>query len=218
MSHYLARLVERTLGTARRVEPIIAPLFAAAPLSEISQEPLAPTRPTSPEVQPATAATSSRPATPEFPPVTAATPSPPSLVRQKTNSAAIFKLAQQNSIELIPEALLVLPKQSPAPAVGQQEPAAVIAALPKRSALPAQPRRRPFVRQSKHEPPSLVSAHFLAPPNESTSQPPIVRVTIGRIDVRAAPAPAAPTRKTAPLNGPKLTLDAYLKARKEGAR
>ena len=218
MSHYLARLVERAVGTVGRVEPIIAPLFAAAPLSEISEKPLAPARPTSPEVPRATAATPSRPATPEVPPATAATPSPPSLVRQETNSAAIFNLAQQNPIELIPEALLVTPKQSPAPAVGQQEPTAVIAALPKRSAFPAQARRRPFVRQSRHEPRSSVSAHFLAPANESTSQPPIVRVTIGRIDVRAAPAPAAPTRKTAPLSGPKLTLDAYLNARKEGAR
>jgi hypothetical protein len=64
----------------------------------------------------------------------------------------------------------------------------------------------------------LVSAHFLAPPNEPASEPPIVRVTIGQIDVRTTPAPAAPTRKTATPSGPKLTLDAYLKARKEGAR
>jgi len=109
MSHYLARLVERTLGTVRRVEPIIAPLFAAAPLSEIGEEPLAPARPTSPEVQLATAAKPARPATPEVPVATAATLSPPPLVRQETNSAAIFKLAQEDSIELVPEALPVPP-------------------------------------------------------------------------------------------------------------
>lgn len=206
MSHYLARLVERTLGTIRRVEPIIAPLFAAAPLSEIGEEPLAPARPTSPEVQLATAAKPARPAPPEVPVATAATLSPPPLVRQETNSAAIFKLGQEDSTELVPEALLVPPKQSPAPTVGQQEPPAGITALPKRPALPPQPQRSSFVRQSRHQRPLLAS------------EPPIVRVTIGQIDVRTTPAPAAPTRKTATPSGPKLTLDAYLQSRKEGAR
>jgi hypothetical protein len=43
-------------------------------------------------------------------------------------------------------------------------------------------------------------------------------VTIGRIDVRATPAPASPLRKPATAAKPVLDLDAYLKARKEGAR
>ena len=55
-------------------------------------------------------------------------------------------------------------------------------------------------------------------PNEPTSEAPIVRVTIGRIEVRAVPAPAAPARKPSRASGPKLTLDAYLKSRKEGTR
>jgi hypothetical protein len=54
--------------------------------------------------------------------------------------------------------------------------------------------------------------------HELRDEAPIVRVTIGRIDVRAAPAPVPPPRKTAIPAPPKLTLDAYLKSRKEGAR
>jgi hypothetical protein len=46
---------------------------------------------------------------------------------------------------------------------------------------------------------------------------PVVRITIGCIDVRAGPAPAASQRRPA-SEKPALTLDAYLKSRKEGAR
>ena len=42
---------------------------------------------------------------------------------------------------------------------------------------------------------------FAFQPNEWTEQPPIVRVTIGRIDVRATP-PAAPPRKSSARSEP----------------
>src|SRR5215471_19152159 len=38
MSHFLARLVGRARGTAPRAEPIIAPRFASAPITEIGTE------------------------------------------------------------------------------------------------------------------------------------------------------------------------------------
>jgi hypothetical protein len=59
--------------------------------------------------------------------------------------------------------------------------------------------------------------HDLLAPDESPVQPPIVRITIGRIDVRATP-PAVPLRKPSARSEPKLTLDAYLKSRREGRR
>jgi hypothetical protein len=47
---------------------------------------------------------------------------------------------------------------------------------------------------------------------------PTVRVTIGRVEVRALfPAPEAP-QPTPPPPDPRLTLDEYLKQRREGAR
>ncbi|MFN8570366.1 MAG: hypothetical protein U0Z44_23120, partial [Kouleothrix sp.] len=44
---------------------------------------------------------------------------------------------------------------------------------------------------------------------------PTVQVTIGRIEVRAAPAPAQATRRAA---APLLSLDEYLRQRSGGAR
>src|SRR5438093_1643798 len=44
MSHFLARLVERARGTAPRVEPVLAPRFAPAPIVEIASEVEAPPR------------------------------------------------------------------------------------------------------------------------------------------------------------------------------
>ena len=58
----------------------------------------------------------------------------------------------------------------------------------------------------------------VASPNDPRPEAPIVRVTIGRIEVRALAGADYAERKTAPRSAPKLTLDAYLKARKEGAR
>jgi hypothetical protein len=205
MSHFLTRMVERARGMVQRVEPIIAPLFAPAPLSEMSEEVVVPTQPTTSEIPLATETRSS----------------PPPLVRQETDSATPLNVTQKNSIEVTRQTLLVPPEisvQSPPSTVEQKEPSAHKATLPRRLPHPPQPQRRPLVRQSTREPRPLVSAHFPAAPAQSISEPPIVRVTIGRIDVRAAPGPAAPTRKTTPASGPKLTLDAYLKARKDRAR
>jgi hypothetical protein len=55
---------------------------------------------------------------------------------------------------------------------------------------------------------------MLAPPD--VPREPDVHVTIGRIEVRAMPEPK-PTR-TEPRKGAPLSLDDYLKGRREGAR
>lgn len=53
---------------------------------------------------------------------------------------------------------------------------------------------------------------------ESREQAPVVRVTIGRIEVRATSDSGPHSRKPARLPAPRLTLDAYLKSRKGAAR
>jgi hypothetical protein len=56
------------------------------------------------------------------------------------------------------------------------------------------------------------------PPIASKLAAPIIRVTIGRVDVRAEfPAPAAPAA-TRRAEAPSLSLDDYLKLRNEGKR
>ncbi len=47
--------------------------------------------------------------------------------------------------------------------------------------------------------------------------PPIIRISIGRIDVRAVAQPAAPVRPALPAS-PKTTLDEYLQGRNKGRR
>jgi hypothetical protein len=56
-------------------------------------------------------------------------------------------------------------------------------------------------------------------PAAATQGPPVIRVTIGRIDVRAdVPTPAPARAATTPLRAPMLSLDDYLKQRNEGKR
>ena len=77
--------------------------------------------------------------------------------------------------------------------------------------------RRPKSQTPAQQPLSRdhVSFSYVA---ESRDQAPVVRVTIGRIDVRVAPTPALSPRKPVRQVGPTLTLEAYLKERKEALR
>jgi hypothetical protein len=80
--------------------------------------------------------------------------------------------------------------------------------------------------QRAPQPDVLVSRHHARPVDQSradrdsaaSSEPPVVRVTIGHIDVRAAtrPAPAAPRPK--PAQRPRLSLEDYLSQRERGER
>jgi hypothetical protein len=63
---------------------------------------------------------------------------------------------------------------------------------------------------------SLISARNHAAP--ISQERPVVRVTIGRIDVRAQFTPAAPGPASSPRKAATLSLDEYLKQRSEGKR
>lgn len=54
--------------------------------------------------------------------------------------------------------------------------------------------------------------------SEPSSPPTTIRVTIGRVEVRAIMPPAPPTRAKPALPGPALSLEDYLKQRNEGKR
>jgi len=65
--------------------------------------------------------------------------------------------------------------------------------------------------------PADIVTGLVASPQPAPAPPePTIRVTIGRVEVRAA-APAAPTRLPGP-SGPRLSLDAYLRSRRGGGR
>jgi len=218
MSHFLARLVERTRGTAARVEPLVTPRFAPTSMVEIASELEAPS-PAWSDHQPKVEKGSSSLA------------SVNEQARARKNEPKVLRESDKSSLsresmaaDPEPEQLLVSPTMVPADSKSvvrrpqardraalsvkngfvERESVAALTAKRPGSPTPATTTRRNFERT-------------LAAPNESSEQPPIVRVTIGRIDVRAT-APAAPSRKAPTRSEPKLTLDAYLKSRKESTR
>jgi hypothetical protein len=225
MTHFLARLAERARGAAPRVEPLIVSQFAPWDLSsgdtvsEITTEIEAPAAVTPPrELKPA-AATSPR----ESKPV------PRRAGRAASENAAQSLAAQTTSaeeekIEIVPEPLLIpqLPKHSQPLVVRQTQIERQVLEHPSGPAVLEKQPAKPKTRRQKSQTPAQQPlsrervAFSLAP--EPRDQAPIVRVTIGRIDVRAAPTPAPPPRKAAQPVPPVLTLDAYLKERKEGRR
>ena len=211
MSHFLARLVERARGTAARVEPMVAPRFAPTAIVEITSEIETP-RPERGDQQPTVEKKSSPRAVPHQEAPAA------------KGEAKILRESEKPSLPQQPEKLLVPMEKSVVNSTTIVRPS-----LSGDSPVPAMKngmvRRSSFTpsRSKRPRPPTPLTTtswnfeHDLLTPNESPQQQPIVRVTIGRIDVRATP-PAAPSRKSSTRSEPKLTLDAYLKSRREGTR
>jgi hypothetical protein len=211
MNHFLARLVERARGTARRVEPLVVPRFASTPVVEIASE-----VESSPlerrDQQPAVEEKSS----------------PRVLVQQeapaKKAGPDVLRLSEKSSLPEEPTKLLVPMEKSAVDSTAFVRPSSSIN-RPVPAVKNGMLRRNQFTAsRSKSPQPEtpLTTRHRtferdLLAPNESSKQPPIVRVTIGRIDVRATP-PTAPSPKSSTRSEPKLTLDAYLKSRREGRR
>jgi hypothetical protein len=226
MTHFLARLAERARGTALRVEPLIVSDFAPSDLSGIDTVSEITT-----EIEAPAAATPTGESKPPraTPPPRESKSVPPragqALVQNTPQSPPAETLdAGERKIEIVPEPLLIPqpPTHSQALVVGHtQIEHHVLEHSSERAVLekqPAKPKTRRLKSQtSAQQPlsPDHVAFSFAPEPRD---QAPIVRVTIGRIDVRAAPSPAPPTLKPRRPVGPTLTLDAYLKERKEGLR
>ncbi len=228
MSHFLARLVERTRGTAPRVAPLIAPRFAPGGIAEITEEGVAAAAAPPPSLTPQT---DTRLVAPKKSPLEAPQPRSTHPAPNESVAPEPESASAPDPIEIVEETLLVPVPAATAPqspdAAGTggsgplrrdvlphvQAPSAPPLAAhtnPPNGSRPAQPR--------PPTPPPRAKTPAIPPRPQSAAEPPIVRVTIGRIDVRAAPAPAGPARRPARDSKPKLTLDAYLKSRREGAR
>lgn len=202
MSHFLARLVDRARGTVPCVEPLVAPRFAPAPVFEGASEVEA--LPPGREQQPTIARQA--------------------LSAEKPGAKRVWEsekpsvLPENSAADREPEKLLVPMAEhstmlvKPARAANRAEPSGKNGKALVPAPVAKQPRQAtPLTTTSRNLERGLLA------PNESSEEPPIVRVTIGRIDVWATPI-AAPSRKSLTRSEPKLTLEAYLKSRKEGAR
>jgi len=218
MSHFLARLVERARGTGARVEPLVTPWFAPTPIVEIASEVETPSPERSDQQRTVKEKSSRREVVSQR------------LSSEKADAQTGRELEKSPlppeivASEPEPEKLLVPMETSvvdstafvrPSPAADRPVPA-VKNGIVRRNSVTAWRSKRlrpatPLKATSRN------LEHDLLRPNESPEQAPIVRVTIGRIDVRATP-PAGPSRKSPTRSEPKLTLDAYLKSRKEGRR
>ena len=228
MTHFLARLVERARGTAPRVEPLLPSRFAPALPA------------TAGAAQPGPGVTVGKNAAP--PPRAAAADSRASKADPETSAGPRETAAN--------EATRNSPHGNKEPATSNEEsdvPASTRALLlPLRRdeaepvpsptmtrsradpETPSRPGPNPPPTARRHRSPGEGSARSSRAGNASASheppgpaEAPVIRVTIGRIEVRAAsPSPPPASRGRAPraAAGPSLTLDHYLRARQEGRR
>ena len=227
MNHFLARLVDRTRGTAPQVEPLIAPRFAPTPVTEFATgvETLPPKHSREAQNTSQNEAPAQKIVRQEIEPRRAKE----SRSNEPAAAAEAEELLVRREIPVSPPPASIVRRIGPddvvvSPRTKGKEPKQ---SLPERatprpgSATPTTAHAAENVLAGIGDParPSATRVTFPArrQPNELQAEPPIVRVTIGRIEVRAE-TPPPPARKSPPRSKPTLSLDAYLKERKEGRR
>ena len=195
MTPFLARLVERSAPAPQGSTvplPVVPPLFAAGTMLE----PGAP-----PEIEGQRDMTSERAAPPS-----AAVP--------------VDTLTSPRSAEALPAASPSSVARTP-PAIDRElEPSRAQSAVPRslepRVSLGTDPDTRAGPTRAVARASPLAPAPRPAPPHQSQAAdaPPIVRVTIGRIEVRAvtSPAPAVPRSPAAPARRAGIALEDYLRS------
>jgi hypothetical protein len=218
VSDYLDRLVARALGVEPAVRPRLPSRFERV-------VPDAAVDPTEPAVDPRPAAHRLAPPVRNTlagaPDAAAAASTERPTVSRATGPAAVppdrLERAPAGSpvARAAPEEVRQPTARSEA-AAGPMTPAPTAAPSPAEG-LPPAVRPQPLVtlspvaqRRAARSPAVAVEA----PPRAAT---PVVRVTIGRVEVRAAPPPRE-VRAARSAPGPRLTLDAYLRQRDEGKR
>ena len=232
MTDYFTRLAERSLGITEGIQPLIAPRFA--PLDDqtlTAHEPTTSALESTPPIAP-------RPRGDASPldttPVSRKRPTAePAHVGPQTREPIARVETTPAFAETAPVASLLLP-DGPRRPLDESIPAPH--SLPSSAELPPVPiPAAPAAPELAKTPPVSSAIHSLAesvtdrpatpvadrgeehaiPEREPPS--PIVRVTIGRIEVRAV-SPVPPPTRTPPAKppGPRLTLESYLRARSEG--
>ena len=239
MSDFLGRLAERTLGHGAVVQPRLAPLFAgdgAALAADPSAAAEADDPGRSPSFVERATAPLRAPSRPDLAaPVTAASPSP----------VAEFGAVE---VAVTPPTALNHRIAARAPTAAQLSSAGRDAALQRSDladsepGLPSHPRGdratqvvedarplerhtptgpvafTPLVARPERVPGGTASIAATNEPRAVSRAEPAIQVTIGRIDVRAVqpPPPARPRPGRPPT--PQLTVDDYVKQRREGVR
>lgn len=221
------RLAERSLGVGEVVRARTASLFEASPAAEPLE--LAEER----EVAPAPRRAERRRESVAMLTPRDESPSPPALevVVEREAEAARAEQPSPASSEELPAApappAAEQATEPPSPARGAERdsppeapPPPTVVVRDRRPAVRTKPRAHEPVSGS--EPQGQVGSSLLvlplSPPAPervaarppAADEPPVVRVTIGRVDVRAV-LPAAPAERARPKRPPRLTLDEYLR-------
>lgn len=222
MSDFLGRMAGRALGTLPLSQPLIPSTFA----------------PDAGALQPVVDEIAARPETSPAPPIRITPPPNPARLPEPPESAAQIPMPEQ----AIPAQPVVAGRREMSPTVPFHEqtredaPASLASGPPAplrqppespqvRLTAPPEPHETlPLPQQPSRAATAAASSPHLEPPRQvavapAESAPPVIRVTIGRIDVRAEfPPAAAPRSAPARRPAPALSLDDYLKQRIEGKR
>ncbi|MEY2521161.1 MAG: hypothetical protein QOF24_2920 [Verrucomicrobiota bacterium] len=234
MSDYLTRLLERSLGIAPRIEPLIAPLHS--PSEQVLIEPIAPfdaggsakseasLRDITPddgeasflqtESAPPSASRELPEAPAEFATGKGGEPAQPSRPRPNVPLRQAFSPPTLEAVNWA---------SSPGASsiISQGNRAVLPPEITERRGPDARPREPIQLPPGKSRPvvqPEIIgprkAAALSSAPREqlSANQPPAIHVTIGRVEVRAVMAPSAPL-KAAAAPTPRISLEEYLKRR-----
>jgi len=203
MADYLTGLAARALGATPVVRPRPAAQFEPQPLeeAEVAAPVLTRGEPERVDATPPVRHASTEPPPLEHAagePALAAQAAAPRTVPARAGSRVRKRVRQaQRAEQIVPEEATMPPAypDQPEPAAATPTPRAVV---------------RPTTRRRRSEP--------AAPRQQVAREAPPVRVTIGRIEVRAVtPAAPAPQRRP-PRRPPPLSLDDYLEQRQSGRR
>ena len=218
MSDFASNVIARALGRAPAVQPRLPSLFESSlgcgglADSEVEvAEILTPTHTTTPSAQSAVA---SAHAPASVPPGGSSLliPNRPSSGAERTSP--ISPAQRQSRLRPTPANMERRVVARPEPSAPRRD--AIAAAEPAEPVtMGLRPAGAEQIRPSSAPLATVLSAEPRAERSASTSPAPIIRVTIGRIDVRLV-APARPLMPSVPSRKPMLSLEEYLRARNGG--
>jgi hypothetical protein len=218
MSDYLTRLIQRSLGIAPQIEPLIPPIHAPSSLtlsetletSSAFESSSAGRIETSEEVTPRRIAADTKPLEPAFSRAESQASRTSSPLRETQPAFPIEENQRPNPIE---SPIIAVSRQSSSAL--RPEPVDITAASPN---PPASKGKTQIVVQpelvGRMKPAATPTVSLV---QRSPKEPPAIHVTIGRVEVRAV-MPRVAEPKPAPPSPPKVSLEEYLKQRNGALR
>lgn len=218
MPDFLRSLAERVLGVASSIEPLIPSQFAPAPDRAGDHSADSPWGESPADASGAEGATSVNAAQAlSRQPVPLVAPAADIAVAREGEPPVVQPVLQARQRD-VPVAHTAPPDVPSRSTKQDSRPQALRPAVERVPAAQHETR----VASQRQEAPARISPEWPRPPApllllESPSEPPVVRITIGRIEVRATQSPPAEAPAGSPRPRPALSLDEYLSRRNRSA-